>query len=59
MVTVMVETVELHKKVYIIKTKEAAWALDDVTMQECDPVSTTVLEEVIISHRVIGEDDDV
>jgi hypothetical protein len=56
MVTVMVETVELHKKTYVIRTKEASWALDDITMKECSPVSTVVLDEVIVSHRVIGAD---
>lgn len=52
---VLVETVELHKKTYEIETEVAEWALDTVVMKEAPATSETILDEVIVSYRVIGE----
>jgi hypothetical protein len=52
---VRVETVELHKKIYEIETEVAEWALDTVVCKEAPAVSETILDEVIVTYRVIGK----
>lgn len=56
-VLVLVETITLIKKTYIGKAESAhpEYVLDDVTMKSLPALTTEMIDENIVSHRVVSD----